>query len=1095
VSGTVGGRNATAETKRPAARPFVGRAEELEELSGALEEAAGGRGSLILITGEPGVGKTRLMEELAGLAEGRGWTMLVGRCWEEGGAPAYWPWIQIVRALGAELERLAPSAADTAVDPETMRFRLFDRVSQFLTEAAGDRRFMIVLDDLHAADAPSLLLLRFLGERLGGSSILVAGAYRPGEARVRDLADLFAEIARVGRRIPLHGLNPADVESYVALVTGERPSSPVVLRLHEVTAGNPFFLGQIVRQLAVEGRLADFDADVRDPLLRLPEEVRALVRRRIAGLSTAAVSTLRVAAVVGREFDLSILQRAVRMSPVRLVDALAEAVAAGVVTSQITTTRYSFTHELVRATLYDDLTAARRLELHLTIGRALEVLRRHDLEPHLSEIAHHFALAAPLGDPQTAVDYRVRAGQRAAAVLAYEEAAVQFERALELLGALEEPSAGRRCDLLLRLGDAQRRSGEAKAARSTFEKAIAAARSLGAGELLARAAIGYVTALGGFLLTARFEVGATGVDLLEEALAALPERDSPLRARLLAHLALELINGLEPVERRVAVSREAIEMARRLDDSETLVTALHARHWVLATPGMQLERLAHTDEMLRVAGEVGSRELAFLAHNARFHCFLELCEGRAMDAELESMTATAELVRQPDYLWHTICLRNVRATLDGRLEDAERLAREAFEAARLRSGGFPAYVFEYAQPFTLAWARGRANELRDVADRHFERYPWIARWRNALAAAEHGDEQAARAEVERHATREFADLQRDGPWVLNVCCLAQACVLVGDVRRGDQLYELLLPHAEHIAVSYVLQPFGPVALWLGMLAATARRWEDAEQHFQLAAERCERLGARAIAARVLIEHAGMLAARGRPADRERAALMHDEATRLCEELGLDGLLDRIAGEVSAGAEAAVLRREGEFWTVGYAGETFRLRDVKGLRYLASLLASPGKDVHALELVNAAEGHGPDRRAGLAGELTASRPGGAGPVLDEAAKEAYRRRLEELAEDLQEAQDWGDSERAARAEEEIDFLTRELAQAVGLGGRDREVASPAERARISVTKAIRTAIKLIRRHSPALAAHLEASIHTGRFCRYGPFEEAPPRWSL
>jgi tetratricopeptide (TPR) repeat protein len=1094
VSGAAGRQDVLAETKRPTARPFVGRAEELDELSAALEEAADGRGSLILVTGEPGVGKTRLTEELAALAVDRGWTMLVGRCWEEGGAPAYWPWIQIVRSLGAGFEQLAPEEAETAVDPETMRFRLFDRVTEFITEAAHDRRIVIVLDDLHAADAPSLLLLRFLGERLGGSRILVVGAYRPGEARVRDLADLFAEIARVGRRIPLHGLTPADVESYVALVTGDQPSSPVVLRLHVVTAGNPFFLGQIVRQLAVEGRLADFDADVRDPLLRLPEEVRALVRRRIAGLSHEAVSALRVASVVGREFDLSILQRAFRMSTVRLVAAVAEAAAAGVVTSLTTTTRYSFTHELVRATLYDDLPAARRLELHLTIGRTLEELRRHDLEPHLSEIAHHFALASPLGDRQTAVDYLVRAGERAAVVLAYEEAALQYERALELLGTLEEPSAGRRCDLLLRLGDAQWRSGEAKAARSSFEEAIAAARTQGAAELLARAALGYVTALGGFLLTARFEVGATGVDLLEEALAALPERDSPLRARLLAHLALELINGLEPVERRVAVSREAIEMARRLDDSETLVTALHARHWVLATPGMQHERLAHTDEMLGVAGELGSRELAFLARNARFHCFLELGDGRAMDAELETMTAIAELVRQPDYLWHTICLRNIRATLDGRLEDAERLAREAFEAARLRSGGFPAYVFEYAQPFTMAWARGRANELRDVADRHFERHPWIARWRNALAAAELGDKQAARAEVERHAGRDFGDLQRDGLWVLNVCCLAQACALIRDVRRGEQLYELLLPHAEHVAVSYVLQPFGPVALWLGMLSAMARRWEDAEEHFQLAAERCERLGARAIRARVLIEHARMLAARGRAADRQHAAELLAEARLVCRELGLDGLLERI-GHGAAPEETAVLRREGEYWTVGYAGDTFRLRDVKGLRYLAFLLASPGRDVHALELVGAGEGHGPDRHAGLTSDLSMTRPGNAGPVLDEDAKEAYRRRLAELGEDLQEARDWNDAERAVRVEEEIDFLTRELARAVGLGGRDREVASPAERARVSVTKAIKTAIRLIRRHSPPLAAHLEASVQTGRFCRYVPLGETPPRWRL
>jgi eukaryotic-like serine/threonine-protein kinase len=1080
---------------RTPARPFVGRDQELDELSTLLDDAAEGRGSLVLVTGEPGIGKTRLMEELAGLAAGRGWTRLFGRCWEEGGAPAYWPWIQVVRAAGAEFDRLAASGSETVVDPEAVRFRLFDEVTKLLGDAARERRLLVVLDDLHAADAPSLLLLRFLSERVAGSTIFVVGAYRPGEARVHDLADLFAELVRVGRRIPLRELSVADVESYVTVMTGDLPARPVVARLHQITGGNPFFLGEMVRLLAVDGRLPDSEAEVRDPLIRLPEEVRALIRRRVAGLSREAVSTLRVAAVVGREFELPILQRAVHLSPPRLVDVLSETVAAGVVASDAAARRYSFAHELVRETLYEDLPAARRLELHLTIGRALEELHRHDLESHLSEIAHHLALAAPLGDPDTAVDYLVRAGDRSAAVLAYEEAAVHYQRALGLLGTLAEPSAERRCELLVRLGDAQWRSGETKGARSSFEEAIAAARRLGAAELHARAARGYVDALGGFILFARFEAGATGADVLEEALALLPEQDSPLRARLLACLAVELYSVNEPVERRVAISGEALEMARRLGDSEALGMALHARHWALATPDLVHERLAHTGEMLRVADEVSSRELAFLAHNARFHCFLELCEGRGMDAEIGAMAELAELMRQPFYRWHVVCLRTVRATLAGRFADAERLASEALAIAGLRHSEFASYVYRYAQLLAIRWAQGRLGEIWKSIDHHADRFPWIPRWRDALAAAASGDERAARAELERHAGGGFEELHRDGLWVLHLCALAEACVLISDERRGAELYELLLPFADRNAVSYTQQPFGPVALRLGMLAAQARRWEEAERHFSAAAERCDLLGARAIRARVLCEHARMLAGRDETGDRERAAELTAEARSLCEELGLDGLFEQLE-RGSQREETTVLRREGEFWTIGYAGETFRLRDVKGLRYIACLLAAPGRDVHALELVSAAEGHGPDRRARLAAaELTASFPGDAGPTLDEAAKEAYRRRLEDLGEDLQQARDWGDEERAARAAEEIDFLTRELAQAVGLGGRNREATSPAERARISVTKAIKKAITLIGRESPTLASHLEASIHTGRFCRYAPPGEAPPRWSL
>ena len=216
-----------------------------------------------------------------------------------------------------------------------------------------------------------------------------------------------------------------------------------------------------------------------------------------------------------------------------------------------------------------------------------------------------------------------------------------------------------------------------------------------------------------------------------------------------------------------------------------------------------------------------------------------------------------------------------------------------------------------------------------------------------------------------------------------------------------------------------------------------------------------------------------------------------EARAECEELGVDALLERL--EPPSGAPvAAVFRREGEFWTIAYGGTLLRLRDIKGLRYIAALLASPGKEIHVLELATArTDPRRPTADPGLPGRL----PSGAGPALDARAKAAYRGRLDELAADLQEARDWSDPERAARIELEIDALTGELASAVGLGGRDRETASPAERARVSVTKAIHTALRSIRRESPELADHLTASIQTGRFCSYAPRGATSPGWML
>jgi tetratricopeptide (TPR) repeat protein len=1086
----------TRNPPRPAVRPFVGRTGELGELRAALDEVPHGRGQLVLLSGEPGIGKTRLMQEAAREAGERGWRVAAGRCWEEGGAPAYWPWIQAVRSLGGDVERFAAAAGGSA-DPETVRFRLFDAAGQFLIEIARERPLMVVLDDLHAADAPSLVLLRFVSEAIADAPILLVGSYREREVRMHERRESFAELSRIATRLSLQGLGVHDVEDYLAGVTGSDASRSLGARAHALTGGNPFFLGEVVRLVAHDG-VRGQDADL-DPMARIPDEVRTLLRRRMSDLPDETVGALRVAAVIGREFHLRVLERTSRLDVARLLDILAEAGEAGVISEDpAIPRRYAFVHELVRETLYEDLTPAQRLELHRTIGAVLEELYRNDLDPHLSEIAHHLALAAPLGDASAAVDYLVRAGDHAAGIVAYEEAGVHYERALGLLGAAEDGSRERRCELLLRLGDACWRAGDTRAARASFEEAAELGRRLGDGEMLARAALGYVIGLGGFLLFARFEAGASGVGLLEEALAALPEDDSPLRARVLARLAVEMHTSYE-VERRLAASSEAIEMSRRLRDSEALVTALHARHWALGAPEMMEERLENTEEMLAVAAELGDEELAFLAHNSRFHCFLELCDGPGVDAEIAAVTQLGERIGQPFYRWHGICLQVIRAELDGRFGDAERLAREALRIARLRHSEYAAYMYKHAQLLAIRWAQGRLDEYwPEVAD-HGERYLWVARWRDALAAAERGDRSAAAAEIARHAGRSFADIPRDLFWLIRLCSLAEACVVAEDHAHARSLYELLLPYPDRNALPYTQQPFGPVALRLGMLAAMLERWDDAERHFETALARCELLGARAIRARVLLEYGRALVARG---DRERAAAMLVEARRL----GVDLELERIVGRVDALEPAeepaprptrveARFAREGEFWTIAYAGKTMRLRDVKGLRYIAFLLAAPGLDVHVLELVAAADGSSADGRQPVGEGLRSARPADLGPVLDQRAKEEYRRRLEDLRSDLDEARSFADEERAARIEEEIDALVEELARATGLGGRDRPLSSSAERARVNVTKAIRTAIKLTERQSPQLAEHLTASIRTGRFCSYAPPGEEPPRWML
>jgi hypothetical protein len=554
-------------------------------------------------------------------------------------------------------------------------------------------------------------------------------------------------------------------------------------------------------------------------------------------------------------------------------------------------------------------------------------------------------------------------------------------------------------------------------------------------------------------------------------------------------------------------------MARRLDDPQALLVALHARHWAMLAPDLLGARLANAAELLDVAVAVGDEETAFMAHHARLHCLLELCDIVGVDAELEAMAHLADLIRQPFYRWRTANMRAMRAMLDGRLEEAERLARGALDIGGLRQSEYVTYLFEHVLLVAIRWTQGRLGELREAIGVHGERFSPLARWRNALVAVELADERAARAEVERHARSDFADLPRDGLWILHLCSLVEACVLLGDERRAARLCELLSPYADRNAVSVTTMPFGPVALRLGMVAAMFGRWQEAERHFELAMERCNRLGAPAITARILYERSRMLVARGEEADVASAAELLARPEGICRELDLPELGGRVAALAAsispsrrvAGAgpsvPGAVFRREGDYWTVAYGGETTRLRDVKGLRYLACLLRRPGREVHVLELVREAEGLPTEPARGLFSDavvetgLRRSRLDEADRLFDPRAKAAYRRRLHELEEDLEEARSWGDPERAARAEQEMEALTQELLRGAGLGGRDRALPSPAERARVSVTKAIRKAVRTIARQCPALGDHLAASVRTGRYCSYAPPGEAPPTWSF
>ena len=1116
-----GSGQASLEERR-ASGIFVGRERELAELLAGVDEALEGRGRLFLVAGEPGIGKSRLTDELAAQARHRGVRVLYGRCWEAGGAPTYWPWVQALRAyvrdqppdalrgqLGAgaaELAQILPEVREllgdvsptTALDAEGARFRLFDATATFLRRASVERPLLIVLDDLNVADTPSLLLLQFVAGELSETQILLVCAYRDVDAGPADpLAATVRELARHGvtRRLHLRGLSEPDVARLIEIASGDAPPASVVAAVYQETEGNPLFVGEVVRLLADEGRLETVASEP-SWRLRIPQSVRDVIGRRLGRLSEECNRVLTLASVIGREFGLDALERFSGAPREQLLETLDEAIEARVVAEvPAALGRFRFSHALIRQTLYDALSMARRIRLHRELGEVLVKLYAGDHEPHLAELAHHFFEAAPGGDVGSAIEYGRRAGDRALALYGYEDAARLYRMALEALDFREPSDDPARCDLLLSLGEALARAGEDAAAKTRFLAAAEIARRLRLPDQLARAAVGY----GGRFLWLRAGDDPHVVPLLEDALDALPAGDSPIRVRLMARLACA--RRSEPDrEPGAALSEQALAMARRLGDLRTLAYALDAyygAHWWYDNAR---DRLELTAELARVAGESQDREHIASAHVALMAALLELGRIGEAEAMLPELGRVADEIRQPSQQWMAAAERALLALFRGEFAEAEALSGEALQ---IGEQAFPAEaeVAFRAHDYWLRKEQGRFEGLETALRRAAEELWWYPMLRCFLAElyAELDRRADARRVFDELVANDFEGLlPRDNEWLVGATVAADVCAYLGDVDCARKLYDELLPFADLNVIGMAECARGSVARSLGVLATLLARHNEAEEHFQAALGANERMGARPWVARTQHEYAQLLLERDAPGDREQARELLGAALETARALGMATLAARIE---NAGGQApsaprparAVFRREGEYWSIVYEGDAFRLRDSKGLQYLARLLAAPGEELHALELV------GTDtvgvRKPAVGDGLEVGGFGDAGELLDAQAKAAYRQRLEELGDEIEEAEAWNDPERAARAREEREFIARELSAAVGLGGRDRRAASAAERARVNVTRAIKSALARIDEHSPAFGAHLERTVRTGTFCGYSPDPRVPASWEL
>jgi DNA-binding NarL/FixJ family response regulator len=908
--------------------PFVGRTQELRRLLERLREAGDGDGGLVLLAGEPGIGKTRLLRQLAAVAGRQGWVVLNGRAGEQESGSPYLPFIEALRPYvrrtpvetlreqlgdGApdvalilrDIRRRLPEVAVPAPSPWPAsaigasaastwdRYHLWESVSDFLLAVArgdGECGLLLTLDDLQWADPDSLGLLLFLARRLQDVPLLIAGSYRAQDAGPDSrLADLLLSLRRDGlvERLALAPLSVEECAMLMAALAGTSPASSSVETIYRVTGGNPFFMEEAVLHLLGTG------CDLADPAAvaaawTLPEGVRHMIGRRLARLRSDTQRLLQAGAVLGEGFNFELLGELTDLEAMPLMTALEEALTAGVLREE--PGGYYFGHALIRETLYDGLSLPRRRLLHL---RAAEAIEQHWATGRAGlpgAVVLHYREAGPAAGGR-ALQHTIQAAETAASMSAWDEAAAQWTAALDLVDQAGLEQRGR---LLIQLGEALLRTGARTEALQRFDEAAVVARQLmpvdpsAAKQLLAHAALGRT----GSGIPATF-AGHEAIQHLEEALAALGDDDSVLRVRLLSALVIVLCFGGHHA-RGVELSHEAVVQGRRLDDAAALWEALNARLYAVWGPDQVEERLAIAAELTRIAEATGNREALLSALLWRIWTLLEGGDAVGLEREWTRCLVLAAEVRHPLPRWYVAQFRALRAGLEGRAEDAERLANEALALGNQAGRPDAQHIFA-VQLTPLYWQHGVATDLLPMMERFIEQVAQLTALRCAVTHfhAELGRLTDARREFERLAAPDFAQLPRDLSWLCSMTHLVEACAVLDDHRRADTLYTLLRPFDTRVAVggSGTLC-YGSVARSLGILAGLLGRWDDAAAHFEQALEQNRRLGAASWVARTQVDYARMVLSRD-PSDRDvQAAGLLNEALATARGLNMPGLAER-----------------------------------------------------------------------------------------------------------------------------------------------------------------------------------------------------------
>jgi DNA-binding CsgD family transcriptional regulator/tetratricopeptide (TPR) repeat protein len=880
-----------------------------------------------LVGGEAGSGKSRLIREFAHEAAAAGALVLYGACDSVVRRP-YRPFVEALDRLirgtdvgamrsalgpeGGELARLLPDlsqlvgglAPPLSGDPDTERHRLHSAVADLLAAVGKEVPLVLVIEDGHWADTPTLLLLRHLARGTSDARALVVTTFRDTEAEVpQALSAALVDLRRSEGvvRLRLAGLSAGEINEFVAEAAGadlDLTVPEVGDVLFELTRGNAFLITELWRTLLETDSLpvhGSGTGDLADAVMRLgsPDGVREVVNQRLERLSTATTDLLELAAVAGSEFDLSVIGGSGLTGP-ELDDALGQATAHGMIeelpSGQVA---YRFTHELVRRALYDRLPARRRAALHLQVAEALEAADRTDGSRGLAELAHHFAAAAALDGPQRAIEYSVLAGRIALSALDFDEADVLFSSALAL--GIDDPR--RRAETQLELGTARFRAGRSGEALEAFQSAAQIGRDLGDAELLATAAIGVEDACWRPGIT---DQGA--VELLQEASRTLGGADSTLRVMLLAGLLrAHAFAGDYPASE--AAQRQAIDLARHLGDETALATVLTRSYWTRLEGGNMQETLEMLLEARNLAHGVGDTGLQAEAMGWRVAGLISIGALAEAQRELVDAHAFSLRVRQPFTLHTAEHFASTLALCTGNLAEAEAAARRSHELSRMLTGR-PASGTYGIQMFGVRREQGRLAELAAAtrilaAGEHG--------WRPGLAAllVELGMETEASQELTR-VRREGLEQLRSTLWLASLSYLADACAVVGDTVLAELLYDELAPLAGGtVAVGHGVACYGAADRYLGLLAATLHEHELAIHHFERALAFNRQMGATTWVAHTLYAYGRTLLMRGTAEDTERAPELVSAAATLAERIGMPTLLAR-ATALGAGSELSSL---------------------------------------------------------------------------------------------------------------------------------------------------------------------------------------------